>query len=176
MHRIRKICAALLAVLMLSVMPGVPALAALALPDGLAVIADDALSAVPVKALTLPEGLTELGDQLLSGLVYLRVNGKDTAIRLTSTAPRCVIAPSGSLAEAWAAELGIPFAALDTLHPSGGFYYAENGRGLTLLCAVDPEQTGSEVVIPKTVDGLYVTEISAFAFAPRITGLKGFVM
>ena len=188
MHRMKRSGAALLAVLMLGLAPAGAARASLGLPEGLAVIGEEAfrnsgiggtvtveegvtalgenaLSGTGVCALTLPASLTELGDQQLDGLVYLRVNGSGTQIGLASCAPRCVMAPAGSPAESYAAAHSIPFVPLDALHTADGFYYAENGAGLTLLCAVNPDGTGTEAVIPKTVDGLYVTEVSAFAFA-----------
>ena len=123
MHRMKRSGAALLAVLMLGLAPAGAARASLGLPEGLAVIGEEAfrnsgiggtvtveegvtalgenaLSGTGVCALTLPASLTELGDQQLDGLVYLRVNGSGTQIGLASCAPRCVMAPAGSPAKA----------------------------------------------------------------------------
>lgn len=135
----------------------------LQVPSSVTKIGDNAFSGTGLYALDIAGAAVNVGSQTLKGAAYVRVRGMHTTLAGLSGV-KCVIAPAGSKAAAWAAEQGIAFITGEALASSEGFLYRDEGSGLTLMCAADASAVGKTVTIPAQISGKPVTAVSAFAF------------
>lgn len=135
----------------------------LQVPSSVTRIGADAFTGAGLYALDIAGDAVNVGSQTLKGAAYVRVRGAGTTLAGLSGV-KCVIAPAGSKAAAWAAEQGIALVTGEALVSSEGFLYRDEGSELTLMCAADASAVGKIVTIPAQISGKPVTAISAFAF------------
>lgn len=121
----------------------------LTLPDGVTSVGSRAFAGTGLHALIVPEGCTSLAADVLAGgsAAYVTLNGAQTAVTALTDVP-FVLAPEGG-----AASGASGFYALESLALQNGVFFSLTTGEAIPLCAVDSMAAGSELTLPKLVDG-----------------------
>ncbi len=120
------------------------------LPSGVKTVGSRAFAGTGLHALVLPAGATSVEGSVLADTraAYLYLNGADTVINGGLSGVRYVFGPAFGNASNLT-----NFFATETLSVNDGFYYSVTEGTAVPLCAVDGTSVGTEITIPKLVNG-----------------------
>ena len=133
------------------------------LPAGVSSVGKDAFTGTGLYALDVPAGVAHVGVQRFNQAAYVHVHGASTQVEALAGV-RYVIAPEGSAAQSAAAASGIDFVPESALVEAGGFYYRATEEGLVLLSAKNADGVSGTVTIPHSVGQQKVVGVSEYAF------------
>lgn len=126
-------------------------------------IQKDAFSETNLFGLEIPENVQAVNPQSFNNAAYVLFRGSSTTVD-SLFGVRYIIAPEKSPAMDWAKKNNLESVTLSALVSHNGFYYRNEGYGLTLMSAIDPDSLESEVQIPEEINNLEVIAVSSFAF------------
>ncbi len=120
------------------------------LPASVKTVGSRAFAGTGLHALVIPAAATTVDGSVLADTraAYLYLNGAGTAVSGTPSAVKYVFGPAFGSASSLD-----NFYAADTLKTNAGFYYSVTEGTAIPLCAVDGTSIGTEITIPKLVDG-----------------------
>ncbi len=120
------------------------------LPDSVQTVGDLAFAGTGLHALVVPAGATSVYGSVLANTsaAYLYLSGANTTIKGSMSGAVYVFGPAFGSASSLS-----NFYATETLVVKDGFYYSVTDGSAVPLCAVDGTAIGTEITVPKLVDG-----------------------